>query len=224
MPGCRTAESPRSCPRRAGAGPVALVVGASALLGAVEPSARASSGSAATERVGSGCGTRSRRARRRSRSPSPATRVVIVHVPTGYRARRRWRWCSTCTAAAAPPPSRSCSAAWTPPPTRTASSSPTRKASSPSGTGFDWNVPGVPLFGGARSPAAPPTTSRSSPPGARSEQRYCIDEHRVYATGFSGGARMSSQLACDASSIFAAVAPVSGLRTPSPCPTHAAVP
>ena len=50
------------------------------------------------------------------------------------------------------------------------------------------------------------------------EQKYCIDQNRVYATGFSGGARMASQLGCDASSMFAAVAPVSGLRLPSPCP------
>ena len=48
--------------------------------------------------------------------------------------------------------------------------------------------------------------------------RYCIDLSRVYATGVSGGGRMASQLACDASSVFAAIAPVAGLRYPSPCP------
>ena len=46
----------------------------------------------------------------------------------------------------------------------------------------------------------------------------------MYATGFSGGARLSSQLGCDASTTFAAVAPVSGLRFPSPCPASRAVP
>ena len=56
------------------------------------------------------------------------------------------------------------------------------------------------------------------------DQNYCIDRNRVFATGFSGGARMASQLACDASKIFAAVAPVSGLRFPSPCPSTRAVP
>ncbi len=56
------------------------------------------------------------------------------------------------------------------------------------------------------------------------EQRYCIDSDRVYATGFSGGSRMASQLACDASGTFAAVAPVSGLRRPTPCPTTRPVP
>jgi polyhydroxybutyrate depolymerase len=56
------------------------------------------------------------------------------------------------------------------------------------------------------------------------EQRYCVSTSHVYATGFSGGARITSQLACDASIVFAAVAPVSGLRRPTPCPTVRPVP
>ena len=95
----------------------------------------------------------------------------------------------------------------------------------PSGSGFDWNVPGVPLV-----------SNKAVPPGSADdvmflttlvhllEQRYCLDSTRVYATGFSGGARIASQLACDASSTFAAVAPVSGLRRPTPCPTARPVP
>lgn len=95
----------------------------------------------------------------------------------------------------------------------------------PDGTGFDWNVPGVPLIGG-----------RSVPPKAANdikfltslvrvlEEKYCVNTTEVYATGFSGGAREASQLACDDSSIFAAVAPVSGLRRPTPCPTTRPVP
>ncbi len=93
------------------------------------------------------------------------------------------------------------------------------------GTGFEWNVPNEPLFGGAPVPAtAPNDVSFLEQLVSLLEQRYCIDENRVYATGFSGGARMSSQLACDASSIFAAAAPVSGIRLPAPCPTTRAVP
>jgi polyhydroxybutyrate depolymerase len=45
----------------------------------------------------------------------------------------------------------------------------------------------------------------------------CVDEARVYATGFSGGARMTSLLACRLGSRLAAIAPVSGLRFPGPC-------
>jgi polyhydroxybutyrate depolymerase len=47
--------------------------------------------------------------------------------------------------------------------------------------------------------------------------RVCADLARVYATGFSGGARMSSLLACKLNTRIAAVAPVAGLRWPGPC-------
>ena len=95
----------------------------------------------------------------------------------------------------------------------------------PSGSGFDWNVPGVPLVGGAPVPAGSANDVQFlTALVSLLEQRYCIDPTRVYATGFSGGARTASQLACDASSVVAAVAPVSGLRHPTPCPTGRAVP
>jgi polyhydroxybutyrate depolymerase len=45
----------------------------------------------------------------------------------------------------------------------------------------------------------------------------CVDARRVFATGFSGGARMSSQLGCDLSDRIAAIAAVGGLRFPAPC-------
>jgi polyhydroxybutyrate depolymerase len=47
--------------------------------------------------------------------------------------------------------------------------------------------------------------------------RACTDLTRVYATGFSGGGRMSSLLACRLNSRIAAVAPMAGLRWPGPC-------
>jgi polyhydroxybutyrate depolymerase len=47
--------------------------------------------------------------------------------------------------------------------------------------------------------------------------RVCTDQARVYATGFSGGARMSSLLACKLNSRIAAIAPMAGLRWPGPC-------
>jgi polyhydroxybutyrate depolymerase len=93
------------------------------------------------------------------------------------------------------------------------------------GSGYDWNVPKEPLIGG-----------RAVPKGSANditflatlvtilESKYCINKNEVYATGFSGGAREVSQLACDESSLFAAVAPISGLRRPKPCPTARAVP
>ena len=95
----------------------------------------------------------------------------------------------------------------------------------PDGTGFDWNIPGVPLIGGR---PVPPKSANdlkflTSLVGII-ESKYCVNSKEVYATGSSGGARMTSQLACDNSGLFAAVAPVSGLRRPKPCPTIRAVP
>jgi polyhydroxybutyrate depolymerase len=46
--------------------------------------------------------------------------------------------------------------------------------------------------------------------------RVCTDETRVYATGFSGGGRMTSLLGCRLGSRIAAIAPVAGLRSPAP--------
>jgi polyhydroxybutyrate depolymerase len=95
----------------------------------------------------------------------------------------------------------------------------------PDGTGFDWNVPGEPLAGGRPVPAraADDVEFLTQLVGVL-EHRYCIDPARIYATGFSGGARTASQLACDAPTVFAAVAAVSGLRHPTPCPASRPVP
>ena len=95
----------------------------------------------------------------------------------------------------------------------------------PDGSGYDWNVPGVPLIGdkAVTAGSADDVTFLTTLVHIL-EGRYCIDADRVYATGFSGGARIASQLACDAASTFAAVAPVSGLRRPTPCPTTRPVP
>ena len=45
----------------------------------------------------------------------------------------------------------------------------------------------------------------------------CVDRRHVYSTGFSGGGRMSSQLACDLGDRIAAVAAIGGVRFPGPC-------
>jgi polyhydroxybutyrate depolymerase len=52
----------------------------------------------------------------------------------------------------------------------------------------------------------------------------CIDTSRVYATGFSYGAIMTSFLTCQRSDRFAAVAPVAGLMVPTPCDQARRVP
>ncbi len=95
----------------------------------------------------------------------------------------------------------------------------------PSGTGFDWNIPGVPLFGGGNVPLGSANdVAFLTQLVPVLESKYCINPREVFATGMSGGGRMTSQLACDASTIFAAVAPVAGLRLPSPCPATRPVP
>jgi len=83
--------------------------------------------------------------------------------------------------------------------------------------GFFWNIPGVPLIGNVQMPANPPDDVQFI--GAAIQQigtMACVDPHRVYVTGFSGGARMASWLACALPDRVAAVAPVGGLRAGLP--------
>ena len=89
----------------------------------------------------------------------------------------------------------------------------------PAGKGFVWNIPGVPTVTGALPTADDPddvaylTAAIDWLAGQR-----CIDAERVYATGLSGGGRMTSWLGCVASDRFAAIAPVVGLRAGNPSP------
>ncbi|HZM34759.1 MAG TPA: PHB depolymerase family esterase [Burkholderiales bacterium] len=54
--------------------------------------------------------------------------------------------------------------------------------------------------------------------------RLCIDQQRVYVTGFSGGARLASQVACQLADRVAALGAVGGLRRPEGCAPARAVP
>jgi len=93
------------------------------------------------------------------------------------------------------------------------------------GSGFDWNVPGVPLTRGRAVPAGSPSDlSFVTQLVKQLSGRLCVDANRVYATGFSGGARLASQLGCDAANTFAAIAPVAGLRFPPSCHPSRPVP
>jgi polyhydroxybutyrate depolymerase len=95
----------------------------------------------------------------------------------------------------------------------------------PVGAGFGWNVTGQVL-----------TTGALPPPGSADDnaffihaitflsERYPVDPKRVYVSGFSGGARMTSQIGCELSTVVAAVAPFAGLRFPTPCSATRAVP
>ncbi|MBD3942293.1 prolyl oligopeptidase family serine peptidase [Microbacterium sp. NEAU-LLC] len=87
------------------------------------------------------------------------------------------------------------------------------------GGNWAWNVPGVPLTSGVY----PGADARDDVAFLRAvvdelDAAGCVDDRRVYATGYSGGGRMASALACEASDLFAAIAPVSGLRAGRPDP------
>jgi polyhydroxybutyrate depolymerase len=86
-----------------------------------------------------------------------------------------------------------------------------------SSTGYYWNVPGVPLVNGKPVPPGTPSDEHYLVAVLdKTEQTICVNTHRVYMTGFSGGARMTSQMACDYSRLLAAAAPVAGLRAGIP--------
>jgi polyhydroxybutyrate depolymerase len=82
---------------------------------------------------------------------------------------------------------------------------------------FVWNIPGVPSVSG-RMPSATDADDVAfvlATVDWLTAQR-CADRSRVYATGISGGGRMSSWLGCVAADRFAAIAPVVGLRAGNP--------
>jgi len=79
----------------------------------------------------------------------------------------------------------------------------------PEGVDRRWNVP--------VDAAKPDDVRFISDAIDRAGALACIDRQRVFATGFSGGGRMVSQLACDLSGRIAAIAAVGGIRFPGPC-------
>lgn len=104
------------------------------------------------------------------------------------------------------------------------------------GGSWAWNVPGVPTTAGEY----PPDDARDDVEFlteviAQISEAGCVDGDDVFATGYSGGGRMASALACERPDLLAAIAPVDGLRAgragaedltapdPSTCTPDAAV-
>jgi polyhydroxybutyrate depolymerase len=81
------------------------------------------------------------------------------------------------------------------------------------GTGYSWNIPGTPTF----IAAGPDDVGFLTGLVTVLRHEFCVDPSRVYASGFSGGARMVSQLACTAGARLAAIVAAGGVRAPSPC-------
>ena len=87
-------------------------------------------------------------------------------------------------------------------------------------TAHYWNISGLPLTGNNPMPAnAPDDVAFFSDAIDQIAASYCIDVSRIYVAGHSGGARMSSLLACRLADRIAAVAPVVGLRAGLPLTT-----
>ncbi len=60
---------------------------------------------------------------------------------------------------------------------------------------------------------------------AEVSRRVCVDPARVYATGFSNGGFLSHRLACEASDLIAAIAPVAGVFSGDyPCTPNRPIP
>jgi polyhydroxybutyrate depolymerase len=87
----------------------------------------------------------------------------------------------------------------------------------PAEGGFVWNIPGVPtVTGKIPGPGDPDDVAFVLAATDWLAKQGCIDARQVYATGISGGGRMTSWLACVAADRFAAIAPVVGLRAGNP--------
>lgn len=88
-----------------------------------------------------------------------------------------------------------------------------------------WNVPGVPTTAGE----LPPPTARDDVAFLERvidviQGQFCTDKRRTYATGHSGGGRMTSALGCYLSDRIAAIAPNAGLRAGRPDPQDLTAP
>jgi polyhydroxybutyrate depolymerase len=86
----------------------------------------------------------------------------------------------------------------------------------PLGGGHQWHLPGQPLLDGPEPADAPDDVAYLGEAVRVINERFAVDLDRVYATGFSGGARMASQLGCDLVGIVG-IAPIGGVRFPGPC-------
>ena len=142
----------------------------------------------------------------------------------GTPTARPWRSSSTCTAPVRQRPPRRGSAAWIPLGRRrwihrrVPAGRRSRPVRDSTGT-----CPVSRSSAAAASAAERPGRRRVScrRPSGPLEAGLCVDPTRVFATGFSGGARMTSQLGCDLPATVAAIAPVSGLRLPVAVHGHA---
>ncbi|SIQ69969.1 polyhydroxybutyrate depolymerase [Rhizobium sp. RU35A] len=75
---------------------------------------------------------------------------------------------------------------------------------------FSWNVPGVTAPGGPDDMAFIHDAIRAV------EETFCVDDTKIFGTGYSGGGRVLSQYICNGTTDFAAAGFVVGLRAGYP--------
>lgn len=75
---------------------------------------------------------------------------------------------------------------------------------------FSWNVPGV------TKPGGPNDMAFIKDAIAAMKETVCLDEQKLYGTGYSGGGRLLSQFICNGNTDFAAAGFVVGLRAGYP--------
>ena len=85
-----------------------------------------------------------------------------------------------------------------------------------SGTGFTWVVPGVPPRGDPPPGGFPDDLAYLSKVITKVQAIACQDPARVIATGYSGGGRMTSAVACGLADRVAAIVANAGLRAGAP--------
>jgi len=189
---------------------VALLVLAAAGAGAAQPS--------------SGCGTRTVSGEL-TLAVAGHRRVVIVHLPSGYTSRARLALVVSLHGSGSTAAAQGIFSGMDATADADGFIVAYPQGMIRAGSGYDWDIPGQPRLGSVPAAGgAPNDVAFVTDLVGVMESKYCIDPARVYATGFSGGARLASQLACDSAGVFAAVAAVSGLRHATPCPASRPVP
>ncbi len=84
------------------------------------------------------------------------------------------------------------------------------------GAGFAWVVPGVPPNGTEPPGGFPDDVKYLLAVVSKIQAIACQDRAKVFSTGYSGGARMTSALACDAADRITAIVADAGLRAGAP--------
>ena len=82
--------------------------------------------------------------------------------------------------------------------------------------GHAWNVPGVVPVAGVSADNGLDESAFILDAIRYAEDNACVDQKRIYATGYSGGGRMLSQFICNGNDAFAAAGFMMGLRAGYP--------